>query len=79
MLIGNFGVHPSETHEQFLLRASGTFPIERVGNWSRIERAVFNQLMARLIHQKSYNAISDAMLQQCRDEMANVVSRYARI
>jgi hypothetical protein len=78
MTIGDFGIHPSETHEQFIQRASGIFPLERVKNWSRIERAVFNQLMARLIHQKSYDAITDSMLQQCRDEMANIVGRYAR-
>lgn len=78
MLIRNLSGQPSETHEQFLQRASGIFPIERVRNWSRIERAVFNQLMAKLIHQKSYSAITDTMLQQCRDEMAKIVSRYSR-
>lgn len=77
MHIGNFGVASSETHEQFLQRASGIFPIERVENWSRVERAVFNQLMGKLIHQKSYAAITDTMLQQCRDEMTKIVSRYA--
>jgi hypothetical protein len=79
MHTGNFGMAPSETHEQFLQRASGIFPTERVRHWTRIERAVFNQLMAKLIHQKTYSAITDAMLRQCRDEMSKIVRRFTRL
>ena len=71
----DFSFHSSETHEQFLQRASDVFPTEWAENWSRIERAVFNQLMSRLIHQCPYNSITEAMLHQCRDDMANIVSR----
>ena len=71
----DFSFHPSETHEQFLQRACSVFPTEWAGHWSRIERAVFNQLMTRLIHQCPYNAITDAMLHQCRDDMVKIVSR----
>lgn len=72
---GNFDVTSNENYEQFVQRASGIFPVERVRNWSRVERAVFNHLMARLINQKSYCAITDAMLEECRDEMNKIVCR----
>lgn len=68
-------LRPDETHEQFVRRASGFFPAERVRNWSRIERAVFNHLMGQLIHQHSYAAITDTMLSQCRDDMQEIVRR----
>ncbi|PKO89651.1 MAG: hypothetical protein CVU18_03300 [Betaproteobacteria bacterium HGW-Betaproteobacteria-12] len=66
---------PDETHEQFVRRASGIFPVERVRNWSRIERAVFNHLMGHLIHEHSYASITDAMLARCRDDMCEIVRR----
>ncbi len=74
----DFSFYPSETHEQFLQRASGVFPTEWAENWSRIERAVFNQLMTQLIYQRPYNSITDAMLHQCRENMAKIVSRFSR-
>ena len=68
-------LHSDETHEQFIRRASGFFPEDRVRDWSRIERAVFNQLMGRLIHEHSYASITDAMLTRCRDDMHEIVRR----
>jgi hypothetical protein len=64
-----------ETHEQFIQRANRVFPAESVRAWSRIERAVFNHLMAKLIHRNSYRAISDAMLEECREDMTEIVRR----
>ena len=69
------GVYSDETHEQFIQRANRVFPADCVRAWSRIERAVFNHLMAKLIHQNTYSAISDEMLEECRDDMTEIVSR----
>lgn len=64
-----------ETHEQFIQRANRVFPADCVRAWSRIERAVFNHLMARLIHRNTYSSISNAMLEECREDMTEIVSR----
>lgn len=70
-----FGAYPHETHEQFIQRASSVFPEDGVRTWSRIERAVFNHLLGRLIHQHSYDSISNQMLQESRDNMEKIVQR----
>lgn len=70
-----YGVSSDETHEQFIQRANRVFPADWVRAWSRIERAVFNHLMAKLIHRNTYSAISDEMLEECRDDMVEIVSR----
>lgn len=70
-----YGVSSDETHEQFIQRASRVFPADSVRAWSRIERAVFNNLMARLIHRNSYSSISNEMLHECRDDMTEIVRR----
>lgn len=62
-----------DTHEQFVQRASDAFPEDVVSTWSRIERAVFNHLMARLIHQCGYSAITGEMLQKSREKMEKIV------
>lgn len=69
------GVQANETHEQFVQRASRIFPPKEASRWSRIERAVFNHLMAQLIHRHGYSAISDEMLQQSREDMIEIVNR----
>jgi hypothetical protein len=70
-----YGVSSDETHEQFIQRANRVFPADSVRAWSRVERAVFNHLMAKLIHRNTYGAISNAMLHECRDDMTEIVSR----
>lgn len=70
-----YGVCSDETHEQFIQRANRVFPADCVSAWSRVERAVFNHLMAKLIHRNSYSSISDAMLEECRDDMREIVRR----
>ena len=70
-----YGVSAGETHEQFIQRANRVFSADSVRAWSRIERAVFNHLMAKLIHRHSYGSISNAMLHECRDDMAEIVRR----
>lgn len=67
----------NETYEQFVLRVNKVFPMENVTTWSRVERLVFNQLMSRLVFEHGYGSISNAMLNKCRDEMFQVVQRYA--
>jgi len=68
-------VASDETHDQFIQRANRVFPAESVRAWSRVERAVFNHLMAKLIHRNTYSSISDAMLHECRDDMTEIVRR----
>lgn len=70
-------IHGTETHEQFVQRASRIFPSDYVRSWSRVERAVFNYLLGPMIHQFSYSAITDAMLEQCRNDMTKILSRLS--
>ncbi len=65
-----------ETHEQFVQRVGQVFPAERARSWSRIERAVFNHLLGRLISRHSYETISDSMLDECREDMDDIVRRF---
>jgi len=75
MPYGTYGSSVDETHEEFIQRANFVFPADYVRAWSRVERAVFNHLMAQLIHQNAYISISNAMLVKCRDDMAEIVRR----
>lgn len=68
-------IHSAETHDQFVRRASAVFPPERAKSWSRIERAVFNHLMSRLIHNRGYASITDQMLYQSRADMEKMLGR----
>lgn len=70
-----YGVYSGETHEQFIQRANRVFPVDRAEHWSRVERAVFNHLLGRMIHEHGYGAITDSMLNQSRDDMARIVRR----
>jgi len=51
--------HDSETYEKFIQRASRVFSAEDVRSWPRVERAVFNHLLAPLIHKFNRGSISD--------------------
>ena len=66
-------ISPAETHDQFLLRAARVFPPDQAQEWSRLERAVFNALMARQVHSRGYAAISDEMLWSIRENMQKLV------
>lgn len=68
----------AETHNQFVERASQTFPVTEVAAWTRIERAVFNHMMAQLIYRHGYAGITEQMLQDVRNEMPGVVKRMTR-
>lgn len=69
---------PVETHEQFLQRVSKFFPVDSSLDWSRLERAIFNNLMSKLIFRYGYAEISDAMLQTTLDQMQKIVHRSPR-
>jgi hypothetical protein len=66
-----------ETHDQFIERAGRVFPEEGVRQWSRIERAIFNHLLGRLIIQHGYDSISNQMLEESRENMNKFVHRLA--
>jgi hypothetical protein len=67
----------NETHEEFVRRASKVFLEDQVSSWSRIERGVFNYLMARLINKCGYSAITHEMLQESRNNMEKIVRCFA--
>lgn len=75
MVTEMYGAFSHETHEQFVQRASRIFPEEGVRAWSRIERAVFNHLLGRLIIQHGYDSISNQMLEESRENMNKCVRR----
>lgn len=74
-----YGAFSHETHEQFVQRASRVFPEEEARTWSRIERAVFNHLLGRLIIQHGYDSISTQMLEESRDNMNKFVRKQVDI
>ncbi|MDP2880570.1 MAG: hypothetical protein Q8N89_03200 [Azonexus sp.] len=74
-----YGTYSHETHEQFVQRASRVFPEHGVRAWSRIERAVFNHLLGRLIIQHGYDAISDQMLEESRENMNKFIGQLAGV
>ena len=65
-----------ETHEQFIRRASSVFPEQQAKAWSRFERAVFNHLMAPLIHKRGYSAITNEILLELRECMDKIVLHF---
>lgn len=67
--------YPIETHEQFLLRAGRIFPVDSTLAWTRFERALFNQLMSRLIFRYDYASITDEMLRAVQAEMQEMARR----
>lgn len=69
---------PVETHEQFLKRVSKFFPVDSSLEWSRLERAIFNNLMSKLIFRYGYAEISDDMLQTTLEQMQKIVRRSPR-
>jgi hypothetical protein len=77
MATESYGACSHETHDQFIERASRVFPEEGVRQWSRIERAIFNHLLGRLIIQHGYDSISDQMLEESRENMNKFVHRLA--
>jgi hypothetical protein len=76
MLSERYGGRSGETHEQFVWRASNVFPEQQVKAWSRFERAVFNQLMAPLIHKRGYSAITNEILLELRECMDKIVLNF---
>lgn len=77
MMTEMHGLNSHETHDQFVQRASSVFPVDGVRVWSRVERAVFNHLLGRLIHQYGYDSISRQMLEESRDNMEKLVRSCA--
>lgn len=69
---------PVETHEQFLNRVGKFFPVDSSLEWSRLERAIFNNLMSKLIFRYGYAEISDEMLQTTLEQMQMIVGRGQR-
>ena len=72
---GMLELQAGETHSQFVERASRIFQNGEVAKWSRLERAVFNHLMAQLIYRHGYAGISNQMLQDVRNEMSAALKR----
>jgi len=72
-MASQFQRHPVETHEEFVVRAARVFPVRVSASWTRLERAVFNYLMARLIFRHDYAEISESMLEAASDEMHEIV------
>lgn len=70
--------NPVETHEKFLQRVSKFFPVDSSLAWTRLERAVFNNLMSKLIFRYGYAEISDDMLQTTLEQMQTILRRSPR-
>jgi hypothetical protein len=76
---GKLEIQADEAHRQLIERASKVFPERQVADWTRVERAVFNHLMAQLIYRYGYARISDQMLHEVRNEMTVIVKRVTGI
>jgi hypothetical protein len=68
-----------ESHDQFVERAMRIFPAEEADKWSRLERALFNSLMGKLIFAHGYGGITESMLIEVRQRMQAAVRHYEEL
>lgn len=73
MFADHKNLHMVNAVDLFILRAYDVFPPEWLRSLSRIERAVFNVLIGRLIHKNGYAATTDQMLRELRADMEKIV------
>lgn len=73
MLADRNYLHLDNAVDLFILRAYDVFTPEWLRSLSRIERAVFNVLLGRLIHKNGYAATTDQMLRELRADMEKIV------
>ena len=73
MFVNKNYLHFDNAVDLFILRAYEVFPPEWLRSLSRIERAVFNVLIGRLIHKNGYAATTDQMLRELRADMEKIV------
>lgn len=68
---------PGETSiDQFMARVAEKFPAYRNGEWSQLERGIFNGLLANVVQRLGTAAVTPEMLERVRDDMADVARQY---
>ena len=61
---------------QFMTRVTEAFPAYRNGEWSPLERGVFNGLLANVVQRLGTEAVTPEMLEKIRNDMADVIRQY---
>lgn len=58
--------------DQFMTRVAERFPAYRNGEWSALERGIFNGLLANAVQRLGAAAVTSELLDRLRDDMADV-------
>lgn len=64
--------------DQFMARVAEQFPAYRNGEWSPLERGIFNGLLANAVQRLGTAAVTSELLDRLRDDMADV-ARQCRL
>jgi uncharacterized protein (DUF2267 family) len=62
--------------DQFMARVAETFPAYRNGEWSSLERGIFNGLLANVVQRLGTGAVTTEVLERVRDDMKDVARQY---
>jgi uncharacterized protein (DUF2267 family) len=62
--------------DQVMTRVTETFPGYRNGEWSQLEKSIFNGLLANVIQRHGPATITVETLESLRDDMADVIRQY---
>lgn len=62
--------------EQFMTRVAEAFPAYHNGEWSPLERSIFNGLLANVVQRFGTAAITPEVLEKIRNDMTDVVRQY---
>jgi hypothetical protein len=63
---------------QFMAQVAARFPGYASGEWSPLERGIFNGLLANVIQRLGAAAVTAEMLDKVHDDMVDVVRQYSR-
>jgi hypothetical protein len=64
------------TFDQFMAQVAEKFPAYRNGEWSPLERGIFNGLLANVVQRHGTAAVTSEVLEKVRDDMSDVASQY---
>jgi hypothetical protein len=62
--------------DQFMTRVAEMFPAYRNGEWSPLERGIFNGLLANVVQRLGTAAVTTEVLEKVRDDMMDVARQY---
>jgi hypothetical protein len=62
--------------DRLMTKVAEAYPAYRSGEWSPLERGIFNGLLANLIQRHGAAAVTQEALEGIREDMADVIRQY---